>query len=71
MAEKPDIRYGDYFGGSASRFTYGEAWVLKADGTWHRINSSDHGEEVRELSKAEWEKRFPNAPPLPPEAFKG
>jgi hypothetical protein len=70
MAEKPDVRYGSYGDGYASRFVPGEAWVLAADGAWHEVNSAHHGEDFREMSKAEWEKKFPDAPPLPPEAFK-
>jgi hypothetical protein len=67
MAEEP--RYGNY-DGSPSRFAPGEAWVLDANNEWNAINSTEHGQEVRELSKAEFDKRFPNTPPLPPEAFK-
>ena len=64
-----DIRYGNY-DDLASRFVVGEAWVLRRDGTWHEANSTVHGEDVVELSKADWEKEFPNTPPLPPQAFK-
>jgi hypothetical protein len=70
VADKPEIRYGDYYD-AASRFTTNEAWVLnKKENKWNRINTAEHGQEVRELSKANWDKEFPNAPPLPPEAFK-
>ena len=69
MADKPDIRYGNY-DDRASRFVPGEAWVLSTDGKWIEANSSIHGESFVELSKADWEKEFPNTPPLPPEAFK-
>jgi hypothetical protein len=68
MADEP--RYGD-FGGKASRFAPNEAWVLDEGlGQWREINSVSHANEVHELSKAEFEADFPDAPPLPPEAFK-
>ena len=61
--------YGS-FDGLASRFAPNEAWVLNEDRThWTEINSTEHAQEVRELSKAKFEERFPNAPPLPPKAF--
>jgi len=69
MADKPNIRYGNYED-HASRFVPGEAWVLASDGTWNRADSYIHSESAVELSKADWEKVFPNTPPLPPEAFK-
>jgi hypothetical protein len=68
------IRYGN-FGGNGSRFKAypdrpPEAWVLdEARTKWLQIPSGDHGEEVREMTKQEFEKKFPNAPPLPPIAF--
>jgi len=68
MAEEP--RYGSY-DGAGSRFAPNEAWVLSEDQTkWTEINSIAHAHEVREISKSAFELRFPNAPPLPPEAFK-
>lgn len=70
MADKPEILYGNY-DGTASRFAPNEAWVLnETSKQWVEINSTEHAQEVRELSKADWEKRFPDTPPLPPEAFK-
>lgn len=70
MADKPEVLYGNY-DGTASRFAPSEAWVLnEARNEWVEINSTEHAQEVRELSKADFAKRFGDVPPLPPEAFK-
>ena len=64
----PEPKYGD-FDTIASRFDAREAWVLHPDG-WVEINHASHDNAVRELSKADFEKLFPDVPPLPPQAFK-
>ena len=64
------IMYGNY-DEMASCFTANEAWILRANGTWHKLlNSTMHNHEVVFLTKEDWEKCFPGTPPLPPEAFK-
>lgn len=62
-----DPKYGS-FDGIASRYDQREAWVLHDD--WVPINHSSHGNAVRELTKQEFDQRFPDAPPLPDRAFK-
>jgi hypothetical protein len=63
-----EILYG-YFDGLAARYNGREAWVLNEDRTkWNRI--STHDDAIREITKNYYDERFPNAPPLPPEAFK-
>jgi len=70
MAEKPEVRYGNY-DDLASRFAPNEAWVLNAKRTeWAETNAIRHAHVVHELSKEAFEAEFPDAPPLPPEAFK-
>lgn len=61
-----DPKYGD-FDGIASRYDEREAWVLHDD--WVPINHASHGNAVREMTKAQFERSFPDAPPLPAKAF--
>ena len=66
--------YGN-FGGNGSRYKEfpdrpPEAWVLnEARTAWHEINAAEHSQEVHEMTKKEFEARFPGAPPLPKNAF--
>ena len=63
-----EILYG-YVDGLAARYNEREAWVLNEGWTkWNRINT--HDDAVREITKDYYDERFPNVPPLPPEAFK-
>ena len=64
--------YGN-FDGQASRFDgWREAWVSSEDRTsWKEISSASHDHAVREISKAEFDRKFPDIPPLPPQAFSG
>jgi len=67
-------KYGSYLG-CGSRYKVfpdlpSEAWVLNPERTkWEFISPFDHEVEAVELTKEKWEKRFPGAPPLPPDAF--
>lgn len=67
-------KYGNY-NGLGSRYKEfpdrpAEAWVMDNDRTkWEMINPLDHAADVGELTKEAWEKRFPDAPPLPENAF--
>jgi hypothetical protein len=60
-------KYGS-FDGIPSRYNASEAWVLHDK--WVKINSVSHNNAVRELTKQEFDQLFPDAPPLPAEAFK-
>ncbi len=61
-------RYG-HLDTLASRFDDGEAWVLHRTG-WVEINRISQGNAVRELTKQQFDKIFPEVPPLPPTAFR-
>jgi hypothetical protein len=67
-------KYGN-FSGHGSRYKEypdrpPEAWVLnEAQTAWHEVNSPEHSLDVREMTKEEFERRFPDAPPLPSKAF--
>jgi hypothetical protein len=68
-------KYGNYNGLGSRYKTYpdrpSEAWVMDNDRkSWDMINSVDHINDVIELTKDEWEKDYPDAPPLPKEAFR-
>ena len=70
-----NIKYGKYIS-VGSRYKEfpdrpPEAWILNVERTkWEPVSSADHAEESYEMTREEWEKEFPNAPPLPPIAFK-
>jgi hypothetical protein len=61
------IFYGS-FDGLACRYTAKEGWVLHTE-RWVQLNSVSVNNAVRELTKAEFDQLFPDAPPLPPDAF--
>jgi hypothetical protein len=65
MATEP--YYADY-DGLACRFTANEGWVLRDK--WEEGYPSDVNHTARILTKEEFDRFFPDAPPLPPEAFK-
>jgi len=63
-----EILYG-YVDGLAARYDERGAWVLNEGWTkWNRMNT--HDDAIREITKDYYDERFPNIPPLPPEAFK-
>jgi len=62
-------KYGN-FDGIPSRYSEREAWVLD-DEDWAEVNSSAHNNFVSELTKEEFDRIFPDIPPLPPTAFRG
>lgn len=59
--------YAD-FDGLPSRSNGREAWVF-GDNEWYEINAASHGMNSQPITKAEFDKMFPDTPELPPEAF--
>jgi hypothetical protein len=63
------ISYGCW-DGLATRSRGWEAWLLHADGTWHETNAADVAFKAWVVSEQEFRRTFPDAPPLPDEAFR-
>ena len=67
---RSQIKYADHEG-HAARFTDSEAWVLVGFNwpKWTPINPAEILSYSKELSEADFKKRFPKVPRLPRKAF--
>lgn len=64
------VHFGDWEG-VAVRFHDEEAWALSwHDNKWQPLHPAEAVENARLLSEEQFQVRFPEAPPLPKEAFK-
>lgn len=64
------LRYGVYDHTSAVVFTNTRAFIFTGHGTWEPFNMADVMMNTGVVTKAAFDKRFPNLPPLPKGAFK-
>lgn len=64
MAEPGYASYEAY----ACRFTDREAWVY-IDGNWHEFNAADVFVNARVVTPQDYDRLFPEVPPMPSDAF--
>lgn len=56
------------FEGNACRYTDSEAWMC-FDGEWQQLNIAEAAMTARPMSKADYERAFPDVPAMPKAAF--